>query len=227
MRASSLSRWTCVVALACAGAAPLAGQQRLEGRLDAATLATLRPVFELARRDSVPVTALEDKALEGAAKRIPAERIVAAVQQLARDLRDARVLLRGARPSGAIADGEVLAAADAPRRGVPTAEIAALAANVPPALSLLVPLTVLGDLVQRGVPAAEARQVIQELLAAGISPQQLAEIPARVDVALRVGAQPREAFFNALPIPVRPPVPQQRPSGPPSESSVRIGPPTP
>lgn len=226
MRASNLSRWTCIVALACAGAAPLAGQQRLEGRLDAATLAALRPLFELARRDSLPVTALEDKGLEGAAKRIPPERIVAAVQQLAQDLRAARGLLREARPRGPISDGEILAAADAPRRGVPADEIAALGANAPPAVSLLVPLTVLGDLVQRGIPAGEARRVIEELLAAGISAEQLAEIPPRVDVALRVGAPPSEAFRSALPIPVRPPIPQQPPPGPP-EQSIRVGSPTP
>jgi len=227
MRASTVPRWTCIVVLLCAGVLPLAGQQRLEQRLDAPTIAALRPLFELARRDSVPVAALEDKALEGAAKRIPPERIVAAVQQLARDLRDARGLLRGARPRGPISDGEILAAADAPRRGVPAAEIAALGAHAPPAMSLLVPLTVLGDLVQRGIPAAEARRVIEELLGAGISPEQLAEIPPRVDVALRVGAQPREAFFNALPIPVRPPIPQRPPPGPPPAQSIRVGSPTP
>lgn len=216
-----------LVLLLAAGAPALAAQQRLEGRLDAPTVAALRPVLELARQDSVPVRALEDKALEGAAKRVTPERIVAAVRQLGAELREARQLLRAAQPRTSLPDGDIIAAADARRRGVPAAEISALREHVPPTTGLLVPLTVLGDLVQRGVPAAEARQVIQELLATGISPQQLAEIPARVDVALRVGAQPREAFFNALPIPVRPPVPQQRPPGPPPESSVRLGPPTP
>lgn len=223
MQAKAATPWAWVAALVCAVAAPssLVGQQRLEGRLDAATLAALRPIFEAGRRDSVPLATLEDKALEGAAKRVAPERIVAAVEQLARDLRDARRLLRAARPGARISDGEILAAADAPRRGVPAADVAALGANAPATISLLVPLTVLGDLVQRGVPAAEARRVIEELLVVGVTPEQLADIPARVDVALRVGAPPMEAFQSALPIPVRPPIPPQPPPGPPPESTIR------
>ncbi|MGH7700733.1 MAG: hypothetical protein ACREMJ_09495, partial [Gemmatimonadales bacterium] len=92
--------------------------------------------------------------------------------------------------------------------------------RVPATLSLVMPFTVLGDLIQRGVPAGEARRVIEELLDAGVTPEQLAEIPARVDIALRVGAPPLEALRNALPIPVRPGPAAQPPAGPPPEGSA-------
>ncbi len=196
-------------------AAPAAAQGRLEARLDPQTLASLRPLFDAARRDSIPLSALEDKALEGAAKRVPGERIVAALHRLADELRAARALLRGAAESAPLPDAEIVAAADATRRGVPPGEIAALGRRAPATVGLVVPLTVLGDLVQRGVPADEARRVLEELLDAGVTPEQLAEIPARVDIALRVGAPPLEALRNALPVPVRPGPPGQPPAGPP------------
>jgi hypothetical protein len=200
----------------------VAAQERptLESRLEPQTLAELRPILATARADSVPLRALEDKALEGAAKRVPSPRIVAAVRQLGAELRDARRLLRDAAVDVVLTDGEIGAAADARRRGVPATAIAALRRNALPSASLLVPLTVLGDLVQRGVPAEEAEAAVEQLLAAGVPPEQIAEIPARVDVALRVGAPPLDALRSALPAPLRP-VPSRPSSGPPRTPSDR------
>lgn len=195
-------------------AAGLAAQGRpaLDARLDPQTLAAVRAIVDSARGDSVPSRVLEDKALEGAAKRVPPPRIVAAVRQLAAELRDARALLRSADPRGPLAEGEIVAAADARRRGVPEAEALALRRHVPPATPLVVAFTVLGDLVQRGVAADQAREVIEQLIAAGVPAQQVAEIPARMDVGLRVGARPLDALRSALPIPLRP---LKRPPTPP------------
>lgn len=209
--------------LALLAAAPGTGAQTavarppLEQRLDPQLLAELQPVFAAARRDSLPVRALEDKALEGAAKRVPPERIVAAVRRLADDLRLGRTALRQGAPALPLDDEDVVAAADAHRRGVPASEIVALRARAPAAASLLVALTVLGDLVQRGVPADRARAALVELLEAGVTTQQIIEIPARVDAALRVGAPPVEALNSALPQqlrPVTPPTRPPRPAGP-------------
>ena len=74
------------------------GRSPLEARLDPQTLVAVRAIVDSARGDSVPSRVLEDKALEGAAKRVPPPRIVAAVRQLAADLREARALLRAAAP---------------------------------------------------------------------------------------------------------------------------------
>ena len=198
-------------------AATLAAQGRpsLEARLDPPTLVAVRAIIDSARGDSVPLHVLEDKALEGAAKRVPPPRIVAAVRQLSADLRDARALLRSAVPRAPLAEGEIVAAADARRRGVPAADVLALRSRVPPATPLVVAFTVLGDLVQRGVAADQAREVIEQLIRAGVPAQQVAEIPARMDVGLRLGAPPLDALRSALPIPLRP---VKRPPTPPRPS---------
>jgi hypothetical protein len=205
-----MRRFVLTVLLGCLAAAPLAAQGRppLEQRLDPQTLAALRPILDSAGSDSVPVQALVDKALEGVAKHVPLVRIIAAVRQLAAELHDARTLLRSA-PGVAVSDGEIVAAADARRRGVPAKDVATLRSHAPPATSLVVAYTVLGDLVQRGVPADQARMVIEQLLAAGVPAQQIAEIPARMDVGLRVGAPPLDALRGALPMPLRPVKPPQ------------------
>ena len=195
-----------LVVLAHAAIAALAAQDRpvIESRLDPQTLAAVRAIIDSARRDSVPLQALEDKALEGAAKHVPVGRIVGAVRQLSVELRDARALLRAAAPRAALADGEIVAAADTRRRAVPAVEVSRLRNHVPATAPLVVALTVLGDLVQRGIPADQAREVIEELIAAGVSAQQIADIPTRMDVGLRVGAPPLDALRSALPIPLRP-----------------------
>lgn len=175
----------------------------LARRLDPATYAAVRTIVDSARGDSLPAKALQDKALEGAAKHVPGPRIVAAVRQLASELREARTLLRAAAPGASLRGGEIVAAADARRRGVPAGDVTALRHDLKPDVSLIVPLTVLGDLVQRGIPAGQARGVIEQLAGAGVTPQQMADIPGRMDVGLKVGAPPLDALRGALPIPVR------------------------
>lgn len=201
-----MRRLPLVVACGCLATLPLAaqGSGTIEQRLDAQTFAAVRAIIDSARRDSVPTQALEDKALEGVAKHVPPARIVAAVRQFAGELRDARTLLRAAAPAAPLADGEIVAAADARRRGVPPVELASLREHVSSKASLVVAFTVIGDLVQRGVPAGHARDVVEQLIDAGVSPQQLADVPARMDVGLRVGAPPLDALRSALPIPLRP-----------------------
>ncbi len=204
--------------LASALVAPQAQEGRsVESRLDQETVAALRPIFEAARRDSVPVRALEDKALEGAAKRVPSARIVAAVERLATELRETRSLLRAAATSTPLSEGEIIAAADVRSRGVAAEEIAALRHNAPPSTNLEIPFAVLGALVQRGVPADEARTVVEHLVTSGVSQEKIVEIPARVDAALRVGAPPVPALGSALAglgipaPPVTPPTPPGKP----------------
>lgn len=208
----AVSPW--LVALAIATQDPAS----LQSRLDAATYDAIRPVLEAARGDSVPVRALEAKALEGVAKRRPASQIVAAVSRLADELRAARGVLRGA-VQGPLVEGEVQAAAEALRRGVPASELTELRRGAPPDVALEIAIAVLGELVERGVPAGEARDVIGQLVESGLPPGRFVEIPARVDVALRVGAPPGAALASALqgmgvPRPAVPPGRSRRPGRP-------------
>ena len=174
------------------------GPGRLEARLDPQTIAGLQPVLAEALIDSLPARPLEDKALEGAAKRVPSARIVDAVRQLATSMHEGRMLLRSGAPTVTPSEAEIVAAADARRRGVPPGEISALRRDAPGS-ALVVPLTVLSDLVQRGVPADQARSVIADLVRHGTSLEQIAQLPGRVDVAIRVGATPAAALRGAIP----------------------------
>lgn len=188
-----------------------AGRPPLESRLDAQTLALLRPIFEAARADSIPLTVIEAKALEGTAKGVPAPRIHLAVERLAAQLMEARHALREALPRATLSDAEIVAGSDALSRGVAAHEITALRRHLPPPGSVVVPLAVLGDLVHQGIPADHARSVIERLLDAGVTQEHLAQIPALVNVALRVGAPPLLALESALPFPLRPVPPQRAP----------------
>lgn len=170
----------------------------LESRLDSATVAELRPILESARRDSVPIGALENKALEGAAKRVPSMRIVAAVRALADELRETRAMLRAAAPSAVLTDGEIVAAVEVQRRGVPADHVSALRRSAPPSAALEIPLAVLGALVERGVPVEQARGVVEHLVLSGVEQDKLIELPSRLDAALRVGAPPVPALGSAL-----------------------------
>lgn len=183
------------------GPAAAAGQARGQGptgRLTPELQEMLRPVFEQARRDSVPVQVLEAKALEGLAKRRPAGQIAMVVRGLAVELADARRLLREAAPEARLSAGEVLAAAEAVRRGLPSDQVGALRAAVAPDVQLEIPFAVLGALVERDVPAADALDVIANMMAQNVEQARMVEIPARVDVALRVGAAPAAALNSAL-----------------------------
>lgn len=199
----------------------LAQQEVLKQRLDPATYAAIQPVLEQALRDSLPVRAIEAKALEGQAKRRPGPQIVAAVRQLAADLKGARAALRSAVAGRELLEGEIVAAAEASRQGVPLELVASIARQARSATSLEIPLAVLGALVSRQVPVDQAADVILHALTSGIPEERLVEIPRRVDVALRVGAPPVAALGTALqslgipappspPAQGRPPLPRPR-----------------
>lgn len=179
-----------------AGTAGAQAPNPLATRLDAVTLQALAPTLEAARRDSLPVRALEAKALEGSAKQVAGPRIVSAVKQMADDLREARLLVK-APGAAAPSDEMVIAAADARRRGVPANEVASLAHTLAPGGPLLMAMAVLGDLVQRGVPAGRALAAVTTLLESGATVDALSDLPARMDVALRVGASPIDALGSA------------------------------
>src|SRR2546423_2239997 len=126
-----------------------AAAQRLDPRLerlDSSARPIVAALVDSARAAALPTEPLVQRALEGATKRAPAERIVAAVRRLALDLGPARDALRPtASPT------ELRAAA------------AALPAGAPPATlterrritraTLTVPLAELTDLVRSGLPA--------------------------------------------------------------------------
>lgn len=186
------------------------------GSLGPETEALLRPVLDSAAQDSLPVSALRSKALEGAAKgRRPAE-ILAVVRGLADRLREARSVLSRAVPGAPVAAGDIVTAAEAMTGGARPEDIARLRKNAPPGTSLEIPYAVLGELVRRGVPAGQASDVVDHLVRSKVPEARIIEIPARVDVAIRLGAPPVAALGRALHglgLPVPPSVPPGRGRG--------------
>ncbi|MDH3272825.1 MAG: hypothetical protein OEN56_15910 [Gemmatimonadota bacterium] len=188
-----------LVALALLAPAGLVAQSpELVSRVDSETLAVVAPLLEAAVRDSLPLRALESKVLEGVVKNVPAERIGAVVSGLADEFRAARSALRDHLPDAPLRDGEVVAVATAARQGVGFEVSRSLWASRADGVSLEVPVTVLGELVRRGVPVAQAAEVMTHVVGTSVPLPVAAQIPGKIDGAVGAGASPGSALASAL-----------------------------
>lgn len=152
--------WSGVAAaLSLAGAAQ-AQDPRL-ARLDVNARAGVVAVIDSLHAAGLPTEPLVQKALEGAAKRAAADRIVAAVRGLGRDLGVAHGAL-----GPQATDAELTAGAAAVRGGV-AASVLATVAQDRAGKGMLVPLTVLADLLTRGVPVDSAAAAVTRVAASG------------------------------------------------------------
>lgn len=193
----------------------------LQDRLDPATRGAVQAIIDSAATNGVPTGPLVTKALEGAAKRAPGDRIVVAVRSLAADLAVTRLAL------GTDADqASLVAGAAALRAGVSSAYLGELHEARPEA-PVAWPLSVLADLVSHGVPADTAESVLLTLARSGATDavfsafeQQVlrdvhAGVPAgaaavaRAPAGLGRGAMPPSS--RAAP---RPAAPRGRPAAP-------------
>jgi hypothetical protein len=139
-------------------APPLVAQDpRLAARLDSTTLSSVTSYIDSSRRDGVPTEPLIQKALEGASKGAPGDRIAAAVRSLGGLLRTARAAL-GSESS----DREIVAGAAALRAGAAPEGLRSLR-QVRGAANLEVPLAVLADLVALGVRVESAYASVMDL----------------------------------------------------------------
>jgi len=116
--------WKLVLALALvAGPARLVAQSgngttRLAGRVPAAALPTIDSLITAAAAESLPTEPLVQKALEGGAKHIPADRLVNGVRRGMLQLRQARAIVSRAVPGQSPAKNDVAAVAAALARGL-------------------------------------------------------------------------------------------------------------
>lgn len=169
-----------------------------DASLDGAVRSAVAATLETAARDSLPLDALRSKVLEGVAKGVPANRIGTVVADFANELRDARALLRQDTPGRALADGEIVAVAFATRQGLPPEVIRTLWASRPNGGSLEIPVTVLGELVRRGVPASDASAVMAHVVRTSVPLHVAAQLPVKVDGALGAGVEPSVALSAAM-----------------------------
>ena len=161
-------------------------------------------LLDSARVAGLPVQPLESKAMEGLSKRQDDRRILAAVRNVFRSLREARSAL------GATAnDGELTAAASAIRIGVTHAELSQLARSRK-GKQVTVPLVVLVDLVSRGVPRDTASLTIFQLWQRGVADDDFYGLWRGVERDIVSGADPGAALINrAREIPNIPPPTEQ------------------
>lgn len=126
-------------------------------RFDSLTANALRGLFDDAYEMGLPVRPLVNRALEGAARRIPSERILKVVREHAAALHQARRAL-GERTT----DDELETAAIALRAGLDERALEATRSSRGSG-PVVVPLVVLTDLVRRGVPRANAQEAVTTL----------------------------------------------------------------
>ena len=138
-----------------------------------------------AEQEGIPGDILFNKALEGAAKGVPADRLPPAVQAYAGRLREARVAF-GAEAPGAL----LVAGADALQRGVRTELLRGLgAARERSPVAVLV----LADLVESGVADDRALALVREAMQRRAREQQMLDMPAQVRRLMRQGMSASDA----------------------------------
>ena len=153
-------------------------------RLDRRVQSEVTSLMDSARSLGIPTEPVIDKALEGAAKRAPNDRIINVVRSRFREL----VAARGALGSGAM-DAEVIAAADALHAGASPQVITALRTRRPNA-PLTIPLAVLADLIARGVPADTASSAILALATKPATDAEFADLRDDVERDIAKGIPP-------------------------------------
>lgn len=172
--------------------------QGFDARIDAGTRAAVEPTLAAAARDSLPLAALQSKVLEGVAKAVAPAQIGRVVADLAMELRAARSTIREVAPERPITDGEVVAVALAVRQGVGADAVRALWAARADGGSMEIPVTVLSELVRRGVPVEDAAEVVGHVIRTGVPLNVAAQLPGRLDRVLGGGVSPGAALGEAM-----------------------------
>lgn len=171
-------------------------------------------IIDSARKMGIPTARLESKALEGIAKRAIDRKILDAVRNEFRALREARAAL------GKTSDDELGAAAAALRAGITATELSNLARARQGRLT--VPLVVLVDLMSRLVPRETAYQTIFSLYRAGAGDEDFNGLWRGVERDIVSGTDPGVALINrAREIPTRGPPPVSPPEERPDKSETQ------
>ena len=165
--------------------------QRLAGRVSPALGSLVVELGTAASARGLPIDPLIEKAIEGIAKGVPAERVATAVRLVATQLDTAAAALR---EGGAVADTLEIAAGEfAITAGLSGSDITALARTGANAQALTVGLRVAGTLAALGVPPAEDIGLVSATLRSGESSADLLLLPAHVQSEVAKGVTPAQA----------------------------------
>jgi hypothetical protein len=165
---------------------------RLDGRVAPAVRSAVRDIAADAAARGLPTEPLVEKAIEGGAKRVPADRLIAAVRALAARLAGAADAVHAAGLAAPQAD-VVEGGADALSAGLTAGQVGSLvrATRAPydPALVLRVAAT----LAALGVPPKQTVQLVEGMIKDGKSSSDLLGLPGEVQADVAEGATPEQA----------------------------------
>lgn len=212
-------------------ALPLAAQSvrsRLEGRVPLAALPAIDSLVQQAAAEGLPTEPLVQKALEGGAKRVAAERILTAVRLKWAQLRDARSLLQRAGADPPLPAAELTVVATALERGLSRALVERLVGALPRA-SRGPALHAVADLVAHGFDGDSAAALIVNAAHAGLRGVRLLDVASAAVQEFQRGGTRSEALAHVrreLPNVPPPPTPApgtarraRRPAGKPTKPS--------
>ena len=165
---------------------------RLDRRVSPEVQRAVRGIAADAAARGLPVDPLVQKAIEGAAKGVPSDRVIAAVRALAGRLGEAREAVRAggvAAPSGDVVEG----GADALNAGISARQVSDLVRVSQPPQDPALTLGVAATLAALGVPPKQALELVQGMISAGRSPSDLLGLPGEVQAGVARGATPAQA----------------------------------
>ena len=176
----------CVALLLAIAGAPLAAQQELAGRVPPEIAALVHQLATDAAARGLPIEPLMQKAIEGSAKGVPADRVATAVRVLLAQLDVAAAALRQAGSSRPDTDA-IAAGAFALNAGLSAQQVTALASVSRAPYSTAVTLRVASTLAAMGVPAAETVELVTQTIASGGPATDVLGLPGRVMAGVSQG----------------------------------------
>ena len=165
---------------------------RLEGRVAPEVRQAVVGVAANAAAQGLPVEPLVQKAIEGGAKGVPPDRIIAAVRAVAARLGEAARALRGA-DLPALSGDVVEGGADALNAGLSAAQVTNLARASRPPYDPALTLRVAATLAALGVPPKQVLDLVAGVMSAGRAPTELLTLPDQVQAGIAGGATPAQA----------------------------------
>lgn len=152
---------------------------RLAGRVPPEIAALVHQLAASAAARGLPVDPLIQKAIEGSAKGVPPDRVATALRALAVQLDVAAAALRQAGPVQSDTDA-IAAGAFALNAGLSDRNVKALALASRPPYSVAATLRVASTLAAMGVPAADAVDLVTQVIASGGATTEVLGLPAQV-----------------------------------------------
>ena len=168
----------------------VAGQ--LSGRVSPAIVPQVEAIAQDASARGLPVEPLVQKAIEGEAKGVPADRIITALRTLADRLDEARGALLAAgisKPSPQAIEG----GADALNAGLSAGDVRGLGRISRPPYNPEITLRVAATLSALGVPGEQGLRLMEHRIQAGRGPEALMQLPNEVQLDMARGASAAEA----------------------------------